>query len=1144
MHWSLLQRQLVWIGLLLCPLWAVAVPLRSGTASFTAQAPRDTLFTLPVTWIVLDSVQVYRNDIRIGEFSDWRIAEPGNRIWVYTPLGPRDTLRVTYQYQPIPLYRTYLRHSLREIGRETREGSPADSGRIVPAFAPENEPLEGWSRLNKSGSLLRSVQIGTGQDLQLESALNIQIQGRVGKNVDVIAALTDQTTPIQPEGTTETISELEKVFVSVRMPHLQTTLGDYQLKLPGGQYDSYSRKLTGVFGEADYGGFRLTAGGAVSRGQFFSNTFLGQEANQGPYPLRGRNGEIGMVVLAGTEKVWLDGEALRRGEGNDYTVDYSSGEISFTSRRVITSTSRIVVDFEYSNEDYERFYGAGRLEAALGNDRLGGAVTYLTESDDRSRPIRTGFTDSDRAILAAAGSNPDSAVAPSADSIGVNGGDYIRQDTLYAGVEYLVYVFSPRDSLNKPTGQWRVLFDDFGLGHGDYEARADTFGLTYFRWVGPQQGRYRSFRRLPLPTSQSVVDARGHVEPVKGIQLSGEMAFSQKDLNTFSGNKATTTNGVAYSGGVGLTRSGIPLGLFTLDRVEASAKLRHRDSRFHEMTRVSEIEFQRSWDAPVNAGVAETIRETDVRITPLSGMTVSGGYGDLSRPGSYASRRRTAGLTATWWQRWTTSASVLTLQSEDSILARRSHWLRESGRVNGSLNRFTPRGGAEFERRRDVARNGLSGFRYLEYFSGMGVSLPANLAVDGEYRRRTEDRLDSSDVFHPAATAAQVATEASWMPLEGGRTLMRYTHREKKFVRSLTGTADSTDISTDVGRIETLIVPRNRLFEINTVYEVAKTRSQNQILIAVQVPAGTGQYRREGDRFVADDQGDYLLVPRYTGAFDPATDLSLNSQIAIRPDELQDSDLPSWIQALSTETEVVLSEKTRKPLSLRLLLLNQGEFRGDSTLAGTVSLRQDIMVRRLSSKLSVRLRYRETQSLQNQYLNGGQGRIFREGGVRVRARYISLWRGETETVYSRETLRYASGIFPDRDINRFDLTQSNTLSLSSIWEAGADLHATEARDERTATQVSLREVRPHAALTLFGKGRFDTDFSWIRASSNKAAIPYELGRGSNRGDNLRWSVRGTYQFGQYFSGTLDYSGRHDAGEQVYHTGRLEVRASF
>jgi hypothetical protein len=1121
------------------PLVAAALPLRSGSVTFTATAPRDTLFTLPVTWVVLDSVHVSRNGTPISEFADWRIAEPGNRIWIYRPLGPSDTLRVAYVYEPIPLYRSYVRHSLREIGRETTAHAAGDTSRMVPAFAPQSAALEGWSRLVKSGSLIRSVQVGTGQDLQLESALNLQVQGRVGRNVDVVAALTDQSTPIQPEGTTETLNELEKIFVSVRSPHLSTTLGDYTLDLPGGQYDGYTRKLTGVFGEANYGGIKAMGGGAVSRGQFFTNTFNGQEANQGPYPLHGKNNEIGMVVLAGTEKVWLDGQLLRRGEDNDYTIDYSSGEVTFTPRRVITSDSRIVVDFEYAKEDYQRFYSAGRIEGATADGRLGGTVTFINESDDRTRPVGFVLNDADRARLAAVGNNPDSAIAFAGDTTSAPR-EYVQADTTLDTLHYAIFVYAPHDSLHP---LWHVLFDDFGLGNGEYDAAADTLGHTYFRWVGPTRGRYRPFRRLPLPQQHSVADVRVNGSPVTGLTLTGEVAMSSRDLNTYSSLGDKNNNGTAYTAGARLDRKEPQLWFVKPYSVGADVQIRHRDQRFVELSRVSEVEFQRDWDVGVNNGVAETIREGNARVNPVQNLSLFGGYGDLSRAQAFSSQRRTLGMSASLWQ-WNLAANHLSLQSDDSLTQRRGNWIRQSGRLNGILGkgflaRFAPRFGADRENKKDRIGTTHAGFRYLEYFSGMGISLPHDLSMDGEYRDRSDDLLGSDGVFRKSAHAYTVSTETAWTPADGGRTSLRYVHREKSYA-----TLDSSNISTDVGRLETLIASNNRLIEANATYEVAKTRSQNQVLIAVQVPPGTGNYRFENGHYIPDDQGNYLLVPRFTGDFQPATELNLNTLISVRPDELLPNQTSPWLHALSTETEVVIEEKTRRNLSARLLLLDQSQYRGDSTLSGDLSFRQDLNVWRLSQKFALRMRYHETQSLQNQYLNGGQGHTLREGSARVRAKYFAMWRGETETTVSRETFHYGSGIFPNRDITRFDLSQINTVTLSDKWETGADLRFSEAQDERTSTQMSVKELKPHAALTLLGKGRLDAEFSWVHASSNKTAIPFELGRGANRGENLRWDLRGTYQFGQNFSGSVNYTARRDAGEQIFHTGRLEVRASF
>ncbi len=1129
---------LIFAGILLfISVASASFPARSGRIAFQSTSERDTVFTLPAIWVEFDSVKVYRNTELLSEFTHWRIVEPGNRIWLYRPLGRNDSLVVFFVYRPIPLFKTYSRHSLRELGREI---ASKDTSRILSTASPQVPTFEGWSRLNKSGSLIRSVQVGTGQDLALESALSLQIDGRVGKNIDVIAVLSDQSTPIQPEGTTESLSELEKVFVSVRSPHLATTLGDYTLNLPGGRYDNYTRKLTGVFGEANYLIGSAFGGGAVSKGEFFTNSFNGLEANQGPYPLTGRDGEIGIVVLAGTEHVWLDGERMRRGEGNDYVIDYASGEITFTTRRLITGDSRIVVDFEYANEQYERTYGAARVESRYGNDRLGGTATFISEADDRSRPLGLALTDGDKLVLSSVGDNAALAVDSTADSVGIGGGDYVTADTTtFEGNRYHIFVFSPRDS-NRATGDWSVLFDDFGQGNGEYDVTAtDSTNLQYFRWVGPGRGRYRPMRRLALPEKHVLEDIRLHGSPVTGLTLSGELALSQRDRNTYSANDDGDNNGAAFSGGVKFSRQRLNVLGLKPHLIEVDGAIRTRDKRFSEITRSSEIEFQREWNAAINQGTEETIRETSLRLSPIAPLMLTGGYGDLSRGSTSSSVRRNIGASYSLDQRLRLSASHLVLQSADTLANHHSRWIRQNARANGTIWRLSPRFTVDHERRRDQRRSQLDGFRFTDYSSGLGVSLPQDMTLDSEYRRRLDDRLSSEDKYRDFAHAYTLTSEATWRPASLGSVQARYAHREKKYRAS-----DSADVINDAGRMEALLSPRNRLIEANLIYGVSKTQTQSQYLVAIQVAPGTGSYRREGDQYLPDDQGNYILAPRNTGSYAPATEISLNTLFWLRPDEASIATLSEWIKTLASETEITLEEKTRNRLSTALLLLDQSRFRGDSTLTGTVTIREDLHVRRLSRKLAVRFRYRQTNSLQNQFLNGGQERKFHEGGMRVRARYLTSLRGETEATFSRESLIYVRSSLPSRDITRFELLQENTLTFSNFWEAGLGLKGSEVNDERSRTQLSLREVRPRAAYTLIGRGRIDVDVSWIHATSNKAAIPFELGRGANRGENFIWNLRGTYQFGPNFSGSLNYSARNDAGEKTFHTGRLEARATF
>ncbi len=98
----------------------------------------------------------------------------------------------------------------------------------------------------------------------------------------------------------------------------------------------------------------MFASGALVRGQFETSQFTAQEGNQGPYKLQGSNGELFVLIVSGSETVYVNGVTVERGENKDYIINYNAGEIIFNSTFPITSEMRITVDYQFSDRNYSR----------------------------------------------------------------------------------------------------------------------------------------------------------------------------------------------------------------------------------------------------------------------------------------------------------------------------------------------------------------------------------------------------------------------------------------------------------------------------------------------------------------------------------------------------------------------------------------------------------------------------------------------------------------------------------------------------------------------------------------------------------------------------------------------------------------------
>ncbi len=528
------------------------------------------------------------------------------------PYSIFDTLIVTYQTIKIGLKKDYRRRSLvfkydEKLGDTLQVVQSEISG-----FTPEDIFGPG---LQKSGTLIRGFTVGTTKDFSLNSGLRLQLSGNLTEDIEIVAALTDQNTPIQPEGNTERLEEVDNVFIQIKHPNATGIFGDYNLTNRNGEFGVINRKLQGLMGTVNFephSGYVAVAG---QRGKFNTNNFNGTDGVQGPYGLTGQSGEKDIIVLAGTERVFVDGVEMIRGENNDYIIEYSNSTITFTPRRLITNASRIAVDFEYTDRKYSRnFFGSG-AKSLLMDDRFKIAFQYLQEGDDQDAPIDFALSEEDKQILAQAGDDPLKAVKSGVsiaplDSLGNRKGIYLAVDTLINNTPFIYYVYKPGDTL----AIFNVSFSYLGEGNGDYIREA----LGQFRFVGIDQGSYLPIIFLPLPQFKQLGNLTSSITPFENVQLDLEYAGSLWDKNRFSTLDDGDNYGYAANIFLNVLPSNINLGSLNLGKAGFSYKERFINKRFTSTDRFNEVEFDRIYNTTGSSQQEdEQFREARLNLIPI-----------------------------------------------------------------------------------------------------------------------------------------------------------------------------------------------------------------------------------------------------------------------------------------------------------------------------------------------------------------------------------------------------------------------------------------------------------------------------------------------------------------------------------------------
>ncbi len=396
--------------------------------------------------------------------------------------------------------------------------------------------------LSKEGSIARAVNVGNNQDLSLDSELSLKMNGEIAKDILIKANISDENLPIQSEGNTTQIQEFDNVYIELYNNSNALKIGDIDINNKDNFFMQFEKKVKGIDMKIANTSPNLLCdsiaiefAGAISKGIFYKYFLQVQEANQGPYKLQGKDAEGYIIILAGTERVYIDGVLVQRGENQEYTIDYNTAEITFTAKQPITKDKRISVEFQYAQRFYPRFMFFNTYNFYKKKNKI--SLQIYTEKDAKNQPLQIEMTEAQKKILSDIGDNINLAFAQNVDSVAFNSEQilYRKTDTIVNNIIYKdIYVHST----SPQSAFYLVSFSYVGENMGSYVQEMVNANGRVFKWTAPVnnilQGNYEAIIKLVAPISRNIVSLNGEYVDTNRYTINYNITTSKYDINNFA----------------------------------------------------------------------------------------------------------------------------------------------------------------------------------------------------------------------------------------------------------------------------------------------------------------------------------------------------------------------------------------------------------------------------------------------------------------------------------------------------------------------------------------------------------------------------------------------------------------------------------
>lgn len=1109
----------------------------------------------------LDSTSIVPRTLSIQDIpeTDYRL-DFINAILYWNKRPDADSVRITYRV---------FSYKLNPVARHMDYDSLLNRFYIKPfefnnQYDNQQRGIFDFGTLKAEGSFGRQIGFGNSQDAVLNSTLNLQLSGMLGDSIEVQAAITDNNIPIQPDGNTQQLNEFDQVFLQFKKRNWQLDLGDIDIRQNQAYFLSFYKRLQGIsFQTVNQFGNNIRSktlvSGSIAKGKFTRNIFQGLEGNQGPYRLTGANNEFFFIILANTERVFLDGVLLQRGEDQDYVINYNTAEITFTPRRMVTKDSRIQVEFEYAERSYLNANLYLAEELSFGK-RLTLRVAAFNNSDAKNSQINQVLDAQQKQFLADLGDSVQQAFYSSA-VLDTFAAGKILYEKIYVGVDSF-YQYSTDPQLAK----YSLAFIDVGQGNGNYVTDFNGANGKVFKYLAPigsvKQGRYEPIIKLVTPRKQQLLSLGLDYVIGKTGLLKSEVAMSNYDVNTFS--KIGNGDDKGFAAKVQLNNTSV---------IAAKKKLQFFTSldyefvqdKFKPLERLRGVEFSRDWGLPLLPMPAtENIIRATAGLKDNKDHSFTYQFTNYHRSDDYNGFQNAIRHAANW-KGWRFNNEFVATQFSASN--DKGAFLRPVLDLSKELKRMNNwRLGFRYALEHNTPRYKISDTLTPVAFSFDSYSI--YLRSDEKSKNRygitfftRSDKYPVGKDFIRGDRSLNLNLQTELLANPKRQLYFNTTFRRLKVYN--TTVSKQKEDETILGRAEYVMDEWKGLLTGNVLYEVGAGQEQRRDFAYLEVPAGTGQYAwidynndgvqqlNEFELAAFPDQAKFIRLFTPTNEFIKANYITFNYRFTLTPRALlNQADLrgmKKFVARLGLQTSLQI---TKKSLAKGNFEFNPFKYDVNDTALvtlGTVIL-NTFSFNRFSSKWGFDL---------SNFRNNSKSLLTYGYESRRMNDWILKWRWNISRAFSLNIngKKGLNGLYTPQFNNRNYELDIYNIEPSLVYIQGTSFrlvtgykfenkknkpfYGGEKSGSHALNLESKYNILQNSSLT----GRFTFNNIEYTAPPN-TTVSYIMLDGLLPGKNFLWSLAFTKRLLNNLELSLQYDGRKPGEGRTVHVGRASITALF